>query len=250
MRAIFFILAFYTFLLTAHAEQLNIDGSSKETYERSVKTMVEGMSVEDKNIFGHGLLSLILKRYPAAQGAKGAEVFQLMAPALESAHITMDGVSLDEILAAGRESIAAKASELSSKGDRNDDSGDDSNCMREKVVIANAKIVKSDFGQNIKLKVTNKLNWAISGIGVEYIVMSEGRKVPWSREKFYLSIDGGIEPNETRSISTTAFISNEAPDILTVSATVLDVADSEKRQLIKATSIAGWSDDKTILKCR
>lgn len=215
-----------------------------------MKSMVEGMSAEDKNIFGHGLISLILKRYPPAQGAKGAGVIQFIPSAIEAAHITLDGVTLDEILAAGREGNSDKPSESGTKGDRDDDASEDLICLKEKVVIANAKIVKTDFGKNIKLSVTNKLSWAISGIGIGYTVMSEGRKVPWSQEEFYISIDGGIEPNETRSVSTTAFISSEAPELLTVSAKVLDVADADKRQLIKATTIAGWSPDKTILKCR
>ena len=87
-----------------------VDGSSKEAYERSVKAMADELSDEDKEAFGRGLINLIITRYPPATGAEGLAMLQFMQPAVEAAHITLDGVTRDEILAKGREIMAADAS--------------------------------------------------------------------------------------------------------------------------------------------
>jgi hypothetical protein len=250
MRLLIFFMLFFSLSNVHVANSRTIDGSSKDAYERSVKAMTEGMSKEDKEIFGHGLLSLILTRYPPAQGAKGFEVLQLMAPALEAAHITLDGLSLDEILAAGRKEKEAKEVKSAEQDGKSDNFPTDLDCLQKRILLTKVKIEKSDFGRNLSVDVTNRLSWPISAVRIEYIAQSVGRSVPWHQHDFFLSIDGGIEPNETRTISTTAFVSNEAPDDLNVSAVILDVADQKKRQFIKEVSVAGWSDEKTKFQCQ
>ena len=65
---------FYSILLAvwataATAQDLTVDGSSQEAYERSAKAMADSLSEADREAFARGLINLIITRYPAAQGA-------------------------------------------------------------------------------------------------------------------------------------------------------------------------------------
>jgi hypothetical protein len=48
------------FFHVAHGADLKIDGTSKETFERSTKAMADTLSNADREIFASGLLNLIL----------------------------------------------------------------------------------------------------------------------------------------------------------------------------------------------
>ena len=222
---------------TANAQGITVDGSSQETYERSIKAMADSLSEADRDAFGRGLVNLIITRYPAAQGAEGSAMLQFLGPAIDAAHITLDGVPMSEILERGREIIATEATPEADPVDVLRD------CLQQRVLISNAVIERGSYGRTISLDVTNNLPWAIAGIRVNYVAMSDGRSVPWENNDFSLSISGGIEPGETRTISATAFLSSEAPDELITTATVLDVSDPLERLLIKDVSVAGWAEE-------
>lgn len=243
------ILAIICFASNATAQGMVVDGSSKEAYERSVKAMADELSDEDKEAFGRGLINLIITRYPPATGAEGLAMLQFMQPAVEAAHITLDGVTRDEILAKGREIMAADASKAEPPA-AVDPIDEIRACLQSHVLIANFEIERGSYGRNISMDVTNNLPWAIAGIRVEYVAMSEGRSVPWHKDDFSLGISGGVEPGETRTLRTSASLfPNDAPDELSTSAVVVDVADPLERQLIKDVTVIGWADDKSPLIC-
>lgn len=248
------------FCMPANAEEMRVDGSSVESYERSVKAMADTLSPEDKRVFGRGLMSLIVTKYPPAQGAEGLLFLQAVTAAMEAAHITMDGVTRSEILARGRELEARDAAKKSTKPatgnsektDGNLDNPDESlrACLTEKVLLTGAKVKRRDFGYAIEMNVTNNLPWAIAGIRVQYRVSSPGRSVPWAKDDFSLPIRGGVEPGETRQIKTsTLSIPPDAPAGLLTEAVVLDVTDSDEQQLIRDVRVMGWGDKKSARKC-
>ncbi len=249
MRLAVFALAFFCAAVSASAQEMTVDGSSKESYERSIRAMADGLSEQDKEAFGRGLINLIITGYPPAAGAEGLAMLQFMEPAVEAAHITLDGVSREEILAKGRE-ILAKDATKSQPTAAAEPTDSVLECLRERVLISNAKIEPGDFGRTIILDVTNNLPWAIAGIRVEYVAMSEGRSVPWEKDDFSLGISGGIEPGETRTLRTSASLfPSDAPDELITTMTVLDVTDPLERQLIKNVTVIGWAEEQSPLTC-
>ncbi len=246
-----FLIVAFVFTILAwplSAEEMTVDGSSKEAYERSIKAMVDRLPDEDKEAFGRGLINLIITRYPPAQGAEGLAMLQFMEPAMEAAHVTLSGVSRDDIVSKGREIMAKEAAKEAAL--ENDPSDVLRSCLQRKVVVSNAAIERGDYGRNIKLDVTNNLHWAIAGIRVEYVAMSAGRSVPWQKDDLSVSIRGGIEPGETRSIQTSASLfPGDAPDELLTTVTVLDVSDPLERQLVRDVTVIGWAEEKSPMSC-
>lgn len=234
----------------AMADEMTINGTSKETFAASAAAMAESLKPDEKAIYRDGLLNLILTRYPPADGAQGLSLLAMMPQAMEVAHTTMNGVTKTEILERGRE-LAKK----SGKGLANATSTHTSeysnirSCLQSKVIVANAKIEETDFGRNIKLDVTNNLSWPISFVHIGYKVTTPGRSVPWSDKNFGISVSGGIEPGETRSIATNAFgIAKLANDMQT-EAQILDVADAEKRHLVGEVYFMDHSKEPTPNGC-
>lgn len=229
------------------AETLKIDGSSKEAYERSIKAMADSLSGAEKEMFSKGLINLIITRYPPAAGAEGLTLLQFIQPAVESAHIHMDGVAVEEILARGRQLAAAKPSQSPSQV-----ADDDAtlSCLKQKVVVESATLQKGDFGFFAAYRVTNNLPYAIGGIWLGYEIRSEGRSVPWEREDFVTAIAGGIEPGETRELSHGfSLLSPSTPENATVTFQLMDIADAESRLVIKTRSVIGWPDQKSPHGC-
>jgi hypothetical protein len=122
-------------------------------------------------------------------------------------------------------------------------------CLQEKVKVSAATVEPADFGPNLNLSVTNGLKWAVRNIVVSYKVTSEGRSVPWAEKEFGMEIPGGIEPGETRAVSTTLMLTSDAPAKLQASALVINVTDAEKRPLLAQPSYQGFSKDLAPLGC-
>ncbi len=228
------------------ADELRIDGTSKESFANSTAKMAEDLGPEEKELFQKGLLNLIITRYPPAQGAEGFALLAFMPQAVEVAHTTMNGVTRTEILARGRE-LASRPDQKT--GRIKPDFSRMRACLQRNVTVSNARIETSSFGHNIKLDVTNRLPWVISFVHIGYKVITPGRSVPWSDEDFGMSISGGIEPGETRSISTNAFGIPDIAKDLETSAQVLDVADADKRHLVGEQRFMGNADEPSILGC-
>ena len=235
------------------AEDFVVDGSTREAYERSIKTMAESLPEEDRELFAKGLIDLVFTRYPPAQGAKGLEALLFIQPAAEAAHITLDGVGREEIVERGRE-LAARAKARTSEKETSvaDVKATLRQCIQERVIFTNAVVEQGSFGHTIQIEVTNGLSWAIAGIRIGYTITSAGRSVPWEQDDFALSISGGIEPGETRTVRTSIQrIHSDAPSDLMVDVEVLDVADPQFRQLLRDVRVIGgkWTDETSDLPC-
>ncbi|TGT91714.1 MULTISPECIES: hypothetical protein [unclassified Mesorhizobium] len=237
-------LIFGIFVSMATADEMKIDGTSKETFTLTAKAMVESLKPDEKETFQKGLLNLIITRYPPAQGLEGFPLLALMPEAMEVAHTTMNGVTKDEILERGRE-LAKKTAAVAKP-----DYAAIRSCLQRNVIVSNARIEKTDFGRNIMLDVTNNLPWSISFVHVGYKVTTPGRSVPWSDENFGMDVNGGIEPGETRSIATSAFGLPEIAKQLQTEAQILDVADAEKRHLVGEVKFIGHPEQLTPNGCK
>ncbi len=164
-----------------------VDGTSKETYEKSLKTMADQLSAADKEVFSKGLINLIITRYPPATGAQGLMLLQFMQPAIEASPVNMNGVTADEIMARGRELVAAQAQAASAPAPNADTNGTLA-CLEKKVVISSPTFEKGDYRLGSRFQVTNNLPYAIAGIWVDYRVKSDNRSVPWAEDNFVMAI--------------------------------------------------------------
>jgi hypothetical protein len=98
----------FSFLLVfqvaaASAEELRIDGSSDESFSRSMSAIARSLAPDEREAYKRGLMNIVLARYPPAAHAQGAALVSLINPAIKAAHTTLDGMTKDEIVARGRE---------------------------------------------------------------------------------------------------------------------------------------------------
>jgi hypothetical protein len=235
---------------TALALTGSVDGTSKENYEKSLKAMADQLSAEDKQVFSKGLINLMITRYPPAAGAQGLILLQFMQPAIEAAPVNMNGVTADEIMARGRELVAQ--SQAASAPAQTADTNGTLACLENKVVISSPTFEKGDYSLGSRFQVTNNLPYAIAGIWIDYKIKSENRSVPWSEDDFVIAISGGIEPGETRQLSTSfSLLSRDTPMTAKVYMAVRDVADPDKRLVVKAAGgVSGWPADRSPKGCQ
>jgi len=128
-------------------------------------------------------------------------------------------------------------------------------CIGEAVVLTNVVMEDSGYGQHqFYADVTNNLDWAISGIGVNFVVRSEGRSVSWLEDRGFQSIAGGVEPGETREriFITSKSLPRDTPDDVVVGSEVIDVADPKGNQYINEVNVLGgsWTNEMTELECQ
>ncbi|MCQ1779423.1 hypothetical protein NOJ05_19630 [Neorhizobium galegae] len=226
-----------------------VDGSSKEAYEKSLKGMADQLSPAEKEIFSKGLINLMITRYPPAAGAQGLMLMQFMPAAIEAAPVNMNGVTADGIMARGRQ-VAAKSSAAVTTAPYVDAKAI-LECVGNKVTITSPTFEKGDFSLGSRFTVTNNLPYAIAGIWIDYKIKSDGRSVPWAEDNFVMSISGGIEPGETRQLSTSfSLLSRDIPLTAKVTMTVRDVADPDKKLVVKAAGgVSGWPNERSLKGC-
>ena len=255
------LLAGAAFFFWPSGGALEIHATDRAGVEADLKRMTASVPAADLEAYQSGFLTLILDRYPPAQGLKGFARMALMEPALDAAHDTMDGVTVQDLIAAGRANLDRAAVDAAAKAQADVQKDADkaqadakkeqvAACLQSRLPIANANVTRGDYGRSLSFTVTNNLPWAISGIYVAYDITSEGRAVPWETDDAAREIVGGMEPGETEDFTypLTGF-PDEAPDALTVTARTIDVADAQQRQLVREVRIIGWSDDLSDQTC-
>ena len=229
----------------ACADELKIDGTSKETFAKSVGAMAATLSPADKEVFQKGLMNLMVTKYPPAEGAEGLQMLAFMPQAIEVAHVTLNGYTRNQILEHGRKLGAASAAKVKTVDNR----AQVEDCLRKALPVTGAAVVKGDFGRSVTMSVTNNLKWAVSFLHIHYVVSTPGRSVAWVDKTFGGSISGGIEPGETREVQTSAYdLPREAVN-LEVKAEVIDVADPQKRQLVGKTRYVNTPEELSPNKC-
>jgi len=180
---------------------------------------------------------------------KGESVEDLMINWLQEIIALVD---TEEILRHGRElikdndsgsSVGVSSTEAQQQTDNRLD------CLREHVVISRAEVVNADWGRQLELDIRNNLSWPMAGLWFSYSVRSPERSVPWDDGDFPISIAGGIEPGETRTIRTSIILPREAEMPLEVIASILDAADQDKRLFINERGVMGWPDEQSVMGC-
>lgn len=230
------------------AGELTIDGTSQESFEASIREMTEGLSDVDAKAFASGLLNMILTEYPPAKGQDGLSVLFFGEEAAKAAPRTLDGKTRAEIIARGRdlsdnEGAGAGGEEASAQELVQQ-------CLRQAVVVESAEIERGDFSKTLEVTIANHLPWAISGVRFHYEVRTEGRAVPWAEDDVALSIAGGIEAGEVRTVGTSLFsMPSEAREPFLITVTIRDAADQDKRQLIGGQQIIGWDSTPSTREC-
>jgi hypothetical protein len=102
------VLLAFSFLLvfnvvTASAEVLRIDGTSEESFAKSMSAIARSLTPDEREAYKRGLMNIVLAHYPPAANAEGAALVSLINPAIKAAHTTLNGMTKDEIVARGRE---------------------------------------------------------------------------------------------------------------------------------------------------
>ncbi len=124
-------------------------------------------------------------------------------------------------------------------------------CILEHVDLE-AQLVPQSWGSgfDVELTIENRLSWAIAAIQVEFEIRSPDRSVPWSDGSPSQQIAGGIEPSETRSVTTSALLPDIALDEeLVVEARLLDVADADMNLFVADQLVMGWGMEPSTRPC-
>ena len=234
-----------------------IDGSSQETFQKSIKEMIESYaSSEMKEAFSTALLKKLWAKDPLTANLSGLALMAVIPQAAETMHITLDGVRQSEIERVILESVDLKdpqdsdAKEISTEP----------NCDLDEhisILVKDIKFEDEYFGSGkraeVTISITNTGPFAISAYAVSYSLKTEGRMVPWETDDFYFSsVPGGIEPNETISdkVVIRELYDPRIRHPLSVSLEVVDVRDYQKRFLRKPKNgVMGYPDEVTKLDC-
>jgi hypothetical protein len=144
--------------------------------------------------------------------------------------------------------IESKSNELRVENENKID--DQVLCIRDAIIISNPIVEQNRFDRSLHILVSNRLDWAISGIRFRFRIISVGRSVPWLRDEAALEIPGGVEPGETRQLSLSLYsLTTQAPTELSAEIEVLDVADPDQRLLLGSVRVIGWSEERSPLLC-
>lgn len=234
-----------------------IDGSSQETFQKSIKEMIESYaSSEMKQAFSKALLKKLWAKDPLTANLSGLARMAAIPQAAETMHITLDGVTQSEI-----ERVILASVDLKSSQDSDAKKiSTEPNCDLDEhisILVKDIKFKDELFGSGkraeVTISITNTGPFAISAYAVSYSLKTEGRMVPWETDDFYFrSISGGIEPNET--ISDIVIIDELHDDRirhpLSVSLEVVDVRDHQRRFLRKPKNgVVGYPSEFTKLDC-
>lgn len=245
------LLAGAAFLFWPVDDALVIHASDRAGLEDDLRRMTASVPEADLKAYQSGFLSLVLDRYPPAQGVEGVARLALMQAATDAAHQTMDGVTVEDILAAGRANLDRIAAKEAAKADAVAQKGQLVECLTARLPITNASVARGDYDRTLSFTVTNNLPWAISGIYVAYDITSDGRSVPWESDSAARSIAGGLEPGETQELRyPLSLFPTDAPDDLRVAVHTIDVADAQQRQLVRDVRVMGWADEVSDQTCQ
>lgn len=190
-----------------------LDFSSVETMQESVKSVTSDMSPADKEAFGKALLAILIEKNPVT-GAAEPGLPQLMAMGqlgdkfYDGMDTWMAGITVEEVkakatLIAAQEVVKADAAAQAEVDTKNEADAllAQQTCLNEKIVVSNIRVEKGDYSNNLIFDIKNNLSFAISGVQFEYVVKQEGRSVPINKDDSSFSVSGGIEPGETKSLS-------------------------------------------------
>lgn len=205
-------------ILTACAPQPTIDGTSKASYDKSLGVISESLSEKDKLALEGAIMSLTLgnvdlfdleasqeRLRKALNGLTAQQVIerhksirtQLEAEE-EKAHKVRERKQLESQLESLNEEYSRLKEYFNSKAEH-------SRRLNEEILVSSEKLSKRMiFGHpryTVSFVVNNKSAVAITTIGFKVVLSSPGRTVPWITEYTGISIRGGVEPGEIKTIA-------------------------------------------------
>ncbi len=238
-----------------------IDFTNKETLKKSLGPLLVDFSHSESLLFDYALFTIMFNRHPAFKNlpmyaankkfeALGDKFFQTFEGKLK-------GITFEQVLA---QMVKPETALLEKQFRRRYDKerlaeaiaiADKKKleraamlklfCIRAKVLIKNAQFPEPNNPYNVKgakisMVITNNLTFAISAIRFNYVVKGDERAVPVAQGEHTLTIAGGIEPNETSTGSAPTFKDLSKYKVLVIKTTLLNVWDSENRELINNNS--------------
>lgn len=125
-------------------------------------------------------------------------------------------------------------------------------CLADRVLISNARIEDSLVGDELKFDILNNLAWSIAGIRFQYSVNAGSDQWQASLEHDEaIEVIDGIKPNQSVSISLNAAgIPKDVAPPLIVKIAILDVTDSQKRQMINDIPMPNWEKTPSPEVCK
>lgn len=231
---------------SAAADIDRIDGSTVEKFEWSLKEIHANLSVEDIYVFNAGLWDMIENEYPLSRGAYGIKRTLIWQRALDSAHITMHGVLVADVMEWGEFLASIKTEKPDEiKAESNDERmAAEVICLNKKIEIVSGDVRRhthSDYyTYDIVFLIKNNMDFAISSISFDYALRQPDRSVAWAKENKYYSFKGGVEVGEERAV---VFSITETPYVRS-DKTILSLEFTEARDSDEATVVVGYSNVK------
>jgi hypothetical protein len=125
-------------------------------------------------------------------------------------------------------------------------------CLADRVLISNAKIDDVALSDELRFDLLNNLAWPIVGIRFRYSIKSGSDQwKPWLEKDDAIEIIGGVKPNVTVSIAVAIqSIPKDLKPPITVEIKLLDVADSQKRQVLNDVQMPLWAKVPSTEVCK
>lgn len=235
-------------LALAACSKPKLDTSTDEAMRRSTEEVRSSLPEEERDEFDEGLMLVMMSslQLDSLSSASLEDVERGAEAAANEARTRLNGMSADEVLREAdrikaererREREAALVEIRTLRQSRQRAQRDARNLAA--FVITGARYYKDRdyFGMVepvIRLTMTNNTEHPISRAYFRGVLQSPGRSVPWVEEDFNYSIEGGIEPEESKTISLAPNMfgewgTTEAPGdaVLGVTVVKLDGADGQ-----------------------
>lgn len=238
-----------------------INGFSRDTFFRSIKALSRLLSQEERVIFQRGLNALILNDFPLTYGMTAREAAPFLPMALEAAHVTLDGVSLGAVMAAGQRQTAnpapsdhdsassaddpkapnpfARIAALDAAAEKREEQLEQHliavrRCLSDKIPLAAHFVRKEGLYDDLELTLTNGLRWPIGSLAFNYVITKEGRRLPFTQKEMSRTLRGGLQPGDKRTvrIAVSSVPADVAPAALAITVEILNVGDMEGKSLL------------------
>ena len=228
-----------------------IDFTNTEKFQESIDEITEGKTDEEKEAFGVAMLRVLLSRHPETKDLEGFSAFRRMGELGESFFTTggeaFDGITSD-IIEAEITNVTPQAETTIVTKDDTTTQAAILSCINEKVTLKNPQF--DDEQNRLIVDVTNNLNWPIRAYMFNYTIYGDGRIVPVVEDDTGGEISGGIEPGETKTISSPAYADITPYTTISIEVSIRNLFDVEKRSILPdGPRYIGYSDEDSPLGC-
>ena len=222
-----------------------VDFSSMETMQKSILDMGKGKTEAQRGELSMAFLRILISRNPLTKDQTGLGYLTALASLGEALYVNVggayDGITL-KVLEAEVAAFKTKSGDtvVGKKALA---------CLQSKLVVGNPRFGKDkNWG---KFELTNNLGWTISSYNYHYTIFAEGRSVPLDEGGGWMSISGGIEPNETKTLGPWfgANFDLARAGHVKIEISILNVLDAKKRLVIAGRGVRGMAKELSPNKC-